>query len=138
MLKGIRTILIGESTITNVVGSGSNAKIFYGIVPQGTSMPYIVLDADPGTPNETKNGSSELDQMPVEITCSCEVYHTESSITGAYDLAKLVETALDFYDGTAAGFKMFIKKSIPINTIPINIPNNERYDASITFEVYEQ
>lgn len=129
MIDRVRQILADSSSVTDVVGT----KIFYSNPPQGTQLPYIVIEVDQGIVNDTKDGASELDQNEVEIFCYCSLMVDESGISGAATLIRIVESVLNRYEDST----LFIKSSSTYSTGNYSIPNKPMYEASQNFEVVE-
>lgn len=89
------TYLKTISAVTDLIGTGSNARIWYGDAKQGASMPYIVIRVFDGESAEHLGGISGLATNRVEINC----YGSTSS--SAYTLAEAVRLApLQKYRGT--------------------------------------
>jgi hypothetical protein len=134
MIDKIRTILAADGVVGGVVGS----NIFYDNPPQGQQLPFIIIDMNGGTVNDTKSGASELDQVNIEVTAYGRQLITENTIPGAYTLMEAVRNALDYYDNIVSGTTLFIRSTTPISTIDISIPNKSMMGASMDFEVYEK
>jgi hypothetical protein len=63
VLKGIRTILINETDVTDIVGP----RIYSYIVPQKAELPFVLMDVISVRPSDCKNSSSEMDAHRVQI-----------------------------------------------------------------------
>lgn len=129
MIDRVRQILADSSSITDVVGN----KIYYSNPPQGTELPFIVLEVDQGIVNDTKSGASELDQNEIEVFCYCKLMVDESGISGASTLIRIVESVLNRYEDSV----LFIKSSNTYSTANYSLPNKPMYQASQNFEVVE-
>ncbi len=83
----LTTYLKTISAITDLVGTGANARIFLSFAKQGASLPYIVLEVFEGTSTEHLTGISGLATNRVQVDCYA------STKAGASDLAEKVRLA---------------------------------------------
>lgn len=60
----IRTILVADSALTGLVGQ----KVFANAAPQGTQLPFIVMNVISNTPTNTKQEASTMDRFRVQIS----------------------------------------------------------------------
>jgi hypothetical protein len=93
-------ILNNTAAITTLVGSGVNARIYYGLRLQTSVMPALLLEPDGTDPTDQKpdttgtgEGRSRLDREDVLVFCYGKTY------TEAYNLAQAVKSALDKKSG---------------------------------------
>lgn len=89
------TYLKTKTAITDLVGSGSAARIYYGDARQGVALPFIVMRVFDGESQEHLTGISGLATNRIEINCY------GSTTSQAYNLAEAVRLApLQKYRGT--------------------------------------
>ncbi len=69
-LSTIRTLLISDSAINLVVGD----KIAVGVIQQETEAPFILIEEGERTPNNCKDGTSQLDDYTVLVTVVAPTY----------------------------------------------------------------
>ncbi len=94
MIDYVRTVLLGSSTITNVVDN----DVFIEEAIQAKNPPYIVLDLDGGNPSETKMAASQLDYYNIAVSCYSSTPYTKSGgAVGAFNMSELVRSLLDFH-----------------------------------------
>lgn len=96
ILEDVRTYLKTKSAITDVVGSGTAAKIYFYDAKQDIGLPYIVMDNFAGDSFENLSTISGIATNRIQIDC----YSTTATL--AYTLAELVRLApLQMYRGAA-------------------------------------
>ena len=91
--KAIYGLLSGQSAITNIV----NTRIYPISVPQFADFPFVVYTTTDTEPTMTKDGSSPLDVITVQIDMYANDFDTNTSLAGA------IRSTLDFYTGTING-----------------------------------
>ena len=91
--KAIYGLLNGASSVTNIVGS----RIYPVSVPQFADFPFVVYTTTDTEPSMTKDGSSPLDVITVQIDMYANDFGTNTTLAGA------VRSTLDFYKGTVNG-----------------------------------
>lgn len=131
MIDKVYTILNAVTAITDEV-----TGIWIDTIPEGEQMPYIVISQIQGSPNETKNAASELDEQLFAITVYSEYPYDNSGIKGAYTLAELCRTSLDFYEGIVSGTTLFIKAQTTASGQQLTIPNFPMFGVDIEFTSY--
>lgn len=91
----IRTVLLADSGVTDIVGSGSDAQIWdaWFRVCNG-STPAIVIELDEEVEEPELNGKVEWVTAEVTITCRAD------NSSDSHDLQRVVRTALDGHVGT--------------------------------------
>jgi len=95
MQKGLRTLLLAQSSITNVVGA---AGVYSQRAPQNASPPFIVLHKMSTEENKTLTGVTGSTRfMDFDIDCKATRYGS------AQDLAIIVRDFIKDYTGTAGG-----------------------------------
>jgi len=93
----IDSVLINDAAVSAIVGT----SVFPLFAKQGAAYPLITWRIDGGTEtNETKDGASTLDFVPIEVICFGQTYKVTA------DLADKVRTALDRYSGTVNGVEI--------------------------------
>lgn len=85
--REVMTYLKTKSDITDVIGSGTSARIYHGQAKQGVSLPYVVMEQFGDFSAEHINGRIGVAADVIRITC----YASTSS--GAYDLYDRVRRA---------------------------------------------
>ena len=91
--KAIYGLLSGQSAITNIVGS----RIYPVSVPQFADFPFVVYTTTDTEMTMTKDGSSPLDVITVQIDMYANDFETNTTLAGA------IRSTLDFYTGTING-----------------------------------
>lgn len=129
MLDDVVTILNAESSITDKVGS----RIYIENAPQGAALPHIILSVIDGEVHDSKSTVSELDYPIMQVQVFDQIFYTKGSITGAYDILKLVRTALDVKEFSAYGL-FFRAQDVP-QTVDLSIPNRPLKMAEMEFIV---
>lgn len=91
----LKTYLKTISAVTDIVGSGTAARIYPHTAKQGVAMPYIVYETYPGESRQHLGGISGIATNRIEIIC----YAATSA--AAYSLAEAVRLApLQMFRGT--------------------------------------
>ena len=91
--KAIYGLLSGASSVTDIVSS----RIYPVSVPQFANFPFVVYTTTDTEPTMTKDGSSPLDVITVQIDMYANDFDTNTSLAGA------IRSTLDFYTGTING-----------------------------------
>lgn len=95
--QAILTKLQATSGVTSLVGSGTNARIYYaGHVPQNVSLPYLTIQKISAGRTHAHSGPSGLVSSRIQITCF------DDSYLGAKALAVAVQAAIDGFSGLAS------------------------------------
>jgi hypothetical protein len=91
----IRTVLLADSGVTDLVGTGGNALIWdaWPRVCSATSA-MVIIELDEEVEEPELNGKVEWVTAEVSITCRAAVS------SDSHDLQRAVRTALDGYVGT--------------------------------------
>lgn len=89
--KGLRTLLLAQSTITDVV----DQKIFVGAATQGTEQPKIIIDRMNGEKFKGLSGYLGTKRAEMDIEC----WHNTQGEASA--LADIVSDFLDDFTGAA-------------------------------------
>jgi len=76
MLATIRTILINDSVISNLVGD----KVYVSYSDQEIEAPYILIDELFKTPNDCKQEASTIDSLTIGVTAVAFSYKEISDI----------------------------------------------------------
>ena len=84
-LKAIRYLLVNDAAVNAVV----NNRVYAFTLPQEKDMPAIVLSIVGNQPYDTKDGSSEIDRVRMQITA---VGRTQSQ---CIDLSRKIRNAID-------------------------------------------
>ena len=84
MLKGIIQALIDDSDVNSIASEIAPNK-----APQGANFPYVVCSVASITPDDDKDGPSDMDLVRVQVDAYDEVYGT------AYNLADKCRRALE-------------------------------------------
>lgn len=98
--KAIYGILSNAASVTAVVGTGDNCRVYPLIAPQEKRFPYIVYTVVSIDPDDSKDGVSKLDNFIVQVSCFGENYNQTATLAGN------VRTALDRYTGTINGVEV--------------------------------
>ncbi|MBE9489195.1 MAG: DUF3168 domain-containing protein [Bacteroidetes bacterium] len=94
MDKALNYILVNNAGVTALVGT----KIYFGIIPQNISEPYVLFNEVNRRGVNDKSGVASVDVSTVQFDCY------SSSPTIAINTAEAVRTALDRYaHGTIEG-----------------------------------
>jgi hypothetical protein len=81
----ILDILIDDATVSGIVGN----KVHVDEVPQGTELPYVIIEEDDTDPKDSSEGESAIDYDRIRVF----PYH--SSKTGLSVLAKAIREAIE-------------------------------------------
>lgn len=82
---GIFSLLSNDAAVAAIVAN----RIFPAITSKAAKLPFVTYDIINITPNDTKTGTSKVDELDVEIVCHAETY------SAASDLADASRAALD-------------------------------------------
>jgi hypothetical protein len=96
-------VLKADSTVTGIVGSGSNAKISPLIKSQGITPPAVTLQRISLTPQNHLRGNGGLDQVRIQLDAWCTTYDRARSLANACRNAletagHVMESEIDNYD----------------------------------------
>jgi len=90
--------------LKNDVGvSTQTTRVYSNEIPQGASLPYVMVDVQGSTSKNTSSGVSSYDILTVRVFSFSNRLYTKGSSLGAWDLSELVRTALDNTSGTYRG-----------------------------------
>lgn len=89
LAESIFTKLSSAAGVTALVGAGSACRVVAGWAPDGTALPYVVVQEIASTPDTTHDGPSTSGQRLVQLTCVAGTYKA------ARDLAAAVIAAID-------------------------------------------
>lgn len=85
VLKAIRTVLLNDATVSAAV----DTRVYAFVVPQGATLPFILLNVIGLQPSDTKSGASELDKWRVQIDTfaakGLTSINVDSAVRGAID-----------------------------------------------------
>lgn len=90
-------IIYGRLSAVAGVTALVSTRIYPDIAPQNATFPYVVFQKLRTSPTDTKEGTSPLDKLLVQVDCYSNNYDN------AHALAAAVRTALDRYAGTVNG-----------------------------------
>ena len=88
-MKAVRGILLANTAVTVIVGTGTDARVFPHERIQTSDLPAITLKNTENEPSRTKSGASSLDVVVTEVTSYGSTYEA------AETLSKAVRSALD-------------------------------------------
>jgi hypothetical protein len=91
--SALRAFLVADSTITAVVGSGDDARVYPIRLPQGVVQPSVVYTRVSGEGDYHTRGPSGLMRPRVQIDCWAQ------RVDVATSLANLVKARLDGFQG---------------------------------------
>lgn len=90
----VMNILQNNSTYNSIVGSGSNAKIYYDEAEQTQQLPFAIIKADSGEFHDTHTSVSTFDEDFIYVT------HFASTKKQVLDMAVAARNALEKVTGT--------------------------------------
>lgn len=93
MISGIVTILLGTTTVTDIV----EQKIFPVVAEQETQRPYVTLNRTGTTPTIVKNEVSGKDEVNFNVVAYAKTYKECIQILSA------IRAAIDNYKGVPSG-----------------------------------
>lgn len=93
----IMQILANDSTYSAIVGSGSNAKIFYDEAEQTQTLPFAIIKADSMESHDTNTTRSTLDEDFIYVT------HFSTTKSQVLAMAVAARLALEKQPGTYNG-----------------------------------
>lgn len=73
---------------------GVTTRTYPNKAPQGTVLPFLVYTVVLTSPNDTKDGVSDLDVIRIQVSVFSNTYANAQTLAGS------VRTALDRYSGT--------------------------------------
>lgn len=80
--------LKGTSAVTDLIGTGDDARLYFAVRPQGTALPAITYQRVGTTAFNHAHGQCDFAQAMIQVNCLA------SSISGAKALAAVVTDAL--------------------------------------------
>src|SRR5688572_1798557 len=92
-----RTYLLTKSGVTDLVGTGDDARVYPGFLPQGVTLPAIVLVTVSDVPSHDMDGANTWTVARVEVACYA------ASAPGADALVEAVRMVSDGKSGTTMG-----------------------------------
>lgn len=110
--EGLRTLLLAQSTVTDVVGTSG---IYVTTARQTTSLPYIVLDRVGDEKYTALDGYQSARHAEVDIEC----WHKTPGQAAA--LAKIVSDYLDDFSGATGGDETILSSH--------HIDDNDTFDT---------
>lgn len=119
--------LTGASTITAIVGTGTAARVYPGIAPQGTARPCIVYSRNGSEHEHSLSGHTGFANSDIQIIAIADTY------LGAESLASAVRATLDGWTSTSTPA---VQHSMIQSDSP-DIVNIEGTDAPIHIVVQE-
>lgn len=93
MIKGVRTILVNTTAVTDLVGT----SIFPERVPQEQGYPAVVLNTSSTRPGISKQRQTSLFGVALQVLIYTQTYAQAEAIANA------IRVALDNYTGTSNG-----------------------------------
>ena len=93
--QGLRTLLIGDATISGLIGAAGNARCYSVQLPQEPTLPALLLTTIDEDPDYTHQNASGLETVIFQID-SWAV-----DLPGARTLAAAVKSKLSGYEGSA-------------------------------------
>lgn len=119
ILSDLRTYLKTKSAITNLVGTGDAARIYFHDAKEGATLPFIILEIFEGESNEHLTGISGICSNRVQVDC----YGVTAA--AAYTLAEAVRLApLQMYRGNMDTSK--------VNNVTSNVSYRRGFDPPVT------
>jgi hypothetical protein len=94
-LKSILTILSTTTAVTDLLADGASS-VFAVEAVQGAKLPYLIVDIEDSTPNNTKSGDSTLDMNNLRVFSIAERLYTNGSTVGANNLSDEVRSAIAY------------------------------------------
>ena len=94
--KSIYSILNADSTLVALVGNDASGglKCYPMIAPQDTEVPFLIYETTSNNPTPTKDGTSKVDKLTIQITAF------DNDYDNLYAIIEQVRTVLDNYEGT--------------------------------------
>lgn len=115
-LKAIRYLLVNDADVAAVVGG----RVYSFTLPQEQSMPAIVLSVVGNRPNHSKDGTSEVDEIRMQVTA---IGRTQSQCV---ELSRKIRAAIDQADGgTFAGVavqSIYFDQQVGLYEFERNVP----------------
>jgi hypothetical protein len=132
MINHIQTILTNDATVSALATNG----IWMEQTPQGKAPPYLVLGSVDGDPTDSKTSTSKMDVLIISVFAYGTVLYTKAGNTGAVTMLEAVRNALDGYDDTISGQKMYIRLLKTTDTDDISIPGKPLVSADQEYQIY--
>lgn len=114
----LRAALVGHAGVTALVG----ARVYPLLIPEGTPLPCVTYQRVSGTPENTLEGHSGLEEVMVQVDCWSATYG------GAKALAKQVRAAM-----AAAPFGSYLDQDRDLYD---GEPNNTIYRVSCDYRCW--
>ena len=94
--KSIYSLLNANEALVTLVGNSANGglKCYPMIAPQDTEVPFLIYETTSNSPTPTKDGTSKVDKLTIQITAF------DNDYDNLYAIIEQVRTVLDNYEGT--------------------------------------
>lgn len=126
--KAVYAMLVDSLPVTEMVGSGDNARIFPVAIHQGEPKPAITYRISNSLPHDTKSGVSDTDRDEVEIIPYSDKYHEVD------ELAEKIRQAVDGMRGEFGGVS--VNESYYIDQEDDYEPNARIFFRIMTFQIW--
>ena len=128
-MKSVVDILKNDAGV-----SAETTKVYSNEIPQGKSMPCIMVDVQGSTSKNTVSGVSGYEIITVRVFSFSKRLYTSGSDIGAWDLGELVRTALDNASGTHKGQ---VVDDILFESYSTFNENTINHSKSVVEQIYE-
>lgn len=128
-----------QSTVTDVVGSGSSSRIYTDRLPQGATLPAIVLhDSISGVSYETLTAGDGLAMRRVQVNCYADTKLVAESLR---DAVRLVTSAYSHGTWATGGDAIFVHNAsfagmATLDDEPQDGSDEPRYIRTIDFQIH--
>ena len=95
--QGLRTLLIGDATISGLIGAAGNARCYSVLLPQKPTLPALILTPINSDPDYTHQNASGIETVIFQIDS------WDSDVSGVRTLAEAVKSKLSGFEGAAGG-----------------------------------
>lgn len=94
--KSIYSLLNANAALVILVGNDGSGglKCYPMIAPQDTQVPFLVYETTSNNPTPTKDGTSKVDRLTIQITAF------DNDFDNLYAIIEQVRTVLDDYSNT--------------------------------------
>lgn len=99
MDEALVTLLLASSTLTGLIGSGDNSRLYWDVIAQGKPSPAVAMYKISSIPDYHHGGPSGLVQSRVQIDARAKTR------AAALEVARAIEAQLSGYRGVVGAIR---------------------------------
>lgn len=133
MPKGLRAYLLTQSTVTDIVGAGAAARIYYDVLPQNPTLPAIAMHEIVHTSERHLGNNAAIARTTVQVDCFAV------SRTISKNLAEQVRLVTEQYSGamgTETVRQTYMEDWIDEIETPPDAGGDYRFNTSIDLVIW--